>query len=181
MTLYRQLALIVALMSVLMFFGTLAINVYSTRAFLVEQLEAQAQDTATLLGLSLTPHMAGRDFATMNAMIDTIFDRGYYSAIRVVSIDGDVLIEREAGMAPEGVPDWLQRLVPLDPPAAGAHVMDGWNLAAVVYVKSRPGYAYRQLWRVASRMLYPFVLMAFGIGLVGVLGIHALLRPLCAG
>jgi len=180
MTLYRQLVLIVALMSVLMFFSTLAVNVYSTRTFLVEQLEAHAQDTATSLGLSLTPHMAERDFATMNAMIDAIFDRGYYSEIRLVSIDGDVLIEREASMALEGVPDWLQRLVPLDPPAAGAHVMDGWNLAAVVYVKSHPGYAYRQLWRVASGMLYLFVLMAFGIGLVGVLGIHALLRPLRA-
>ncbi len=180
MTLYRQLVLIVALVSLLMCVGTLAVNVYSSRALLVEQLEAHARDTAGSLGLSLAAPLAARDFATMNAMIDALFDRGYYSEIRLVSIDGDLLIEREADKAVAGVPGWLPRLLPLDPPAAGGHVMDGWNLAAVVYVRSHPGHAYRQLWGMVSGTLYLFALMAAGIGLLGVLGIHALLRPLRA-
>ena len=63
MTLYRQIVLVVVALSVLMFAGTAIINVHDTRNYLEEQLESHAQDTATSLGLSLSPQMANNDDA----------------------------------------------------------------------------------------------------------------------
>ena len=85
MTLYRQILISIVILFVLMFVGTVVINIRSASQFLEEQLESHAQDTATSLGLSLSPHMLGKDLPTMRSMVDAIFDRGYYREIKIVS------------------------------------------------------------------------------------------------
>ena len=57
MTLFRQIFLILVVLFVVMFLGTMLLNFHGTRVFLTEQLESHAQDTATSLGLSLSPYM----------------------------------------------------------------------------------------------------------------------------
>ncbi len=180
MTLNRQLLLIIALMCVLMFVGTVWLNLYSTRVFLAEQLQSHAQDTATSFALSVSPHIAEEDLSTVRAMVDAIFDRGYYSRINLVGIDDQTLLERSITIELEGVPEWFVRFLQLKPPRAVAEVQTGWNVAAVVGVESHPGYAYRQLWRTFTQMFYWLVAVAVGIGILGALGIHALLRPMRA-
>lgn len=180
MTLYKQLVLIIVLMCVLIFLGTLGVNIHSTRLFLNEQLESHAQDTATSLSLSLSPHMVENDISTMTAMIDAIFDRGYYSEIRLLDMDGEPLIERTSTRELDGIPRFVVDWIELDTPQAEASVMSGWNLGGVIQVHSHPGFAYRQLWRITIRMLTWFVFVALSIGALGALGIHALLKPLRA-
>lgn len=180
MTLNRQLLLTIALMCLVMFVGTIGLNLYSTKMFMEEQLQSHAQDTATSLGLSVSPYMAEEDLSTVNAMIDAIFDRGYYSRINLVGIDEKTLFERSAIIDLEGVPDWFVGLLNLEPPQANAEVLTGWNIAGVVGVESHPGYAYRQLWRTFTQVLYWLVVVAVGVGILGAFGIHALLRPMRA-
>ena len=74
MTLNRQMLLIILTLFSCMLVGTFTISLNNTRQYLMRQLESHAQDAATSLGLSLSPHMS--DPATMNAMVDAIFDRG---------------------------------------------------------------------------------------------------------
>lgn len=178
MTLYRQLILNVALMCVLMFVATIAINLYNTRLFLMNQLESHAQDTATSLALSLTPHMQEQDLVMATSMVDAIFDRGYYSHIKLVANDGAVLLEREARPDLADVPDWFIHLVDLRTPQADAQVMAGWNLIGDLFVQSHPGFAYRQLWQTFSQLLFWFTAAAGIVGLLGAAFIHTLLRPL---
>ena len=87
MTLYRQLLLLIFGLFLLMAVGVLAVNLESTRSFLYSQLDSHAQDTATSLGLSMSPHMAEGDLVIMQSMVDAVFDRGYYREIAVEDIE----------------------------------------------------------------------------------------------
>ena len=180
MTLNRQLLLAIALMCILMFVGTIVLNLYSTRMFLQEQLQSHAQDTATSLGLSISPHISEEALPTAKAMIDAIFDRGYYSRISLFGLDEKPLFERSSIVDLEGVPDWFVSFLNLEPPRANAEVLNGWNIAGAVAVESHTGYAYRQLWRTFTRVLYWLVIVSVAVGILGALGIHALLRPMRA-
>ncbi len=144
MTLLRQLVLILALMFVLVFAGTFTINVDNTRRYLVTQLESHAQDTATSLALSLTPHVG--DVLRMKSMVDAVFDRGEYRRIIVENLEGEALISREVPVKVFGVPSWFVRQLPLETPEASAKLMSGWRQAGQLRVVSHPGLAYDQLW-----------------------------------
>jgi diguanylate cyclase (GGDEF)-like protein len=180
MTLKRQLILTVLFMFFLMFVGTLAINVNNVRHYLLDQLASHAQDAATSLALSMSPHMKDNDLATMNSMVDAIFDHGYYREIVVQTMDGKPLITRDLPVQVARVPKWFIDLLPLDTPRGSSIVMSGWKQAAVVYVQSHPGYAYAQLWRNTTEVLGALLLVAAFTLLSGSLILHIILRSLRA-
>jgi len=178
MTLYRQIALSIILLLILGFLGTMIVSTSNLRSFLVTQLESHAQDTATSLGLSLSPQMQAQDLPIMTSMVDAIFDRGDYSNISVVAINGEVLIERNKPVSPEQVPDWFINTIPLHPPRTEALVMSGWRQAATVAVTSHSGRAYNELWSNTVDTLKLFLASAAITLLLGLLAVRVLLRPL---
>ena len=178
MTLYRQIALSIILLLLLGFLGTMIVSTSNLRSFLVTQLESHAQDTATSLGLSLSPQMQAQDLPIMTSMVDAIFDRGDYSNISVVAINGEVLIERSKPVSPEQVPDWFINTIPLQTPRTEALVMSGWKQAATVAVTSHSGRAYNELWSNTVDTLKLFLASAAITLLLGLLAVRVLLRPL---
>ena len=180
MTLRMQLTLTVALLFLLTFAGMSVISVDNARRYLAEQLASHAQDTATSLGLSLSPPMKRNDLPTMTSMVDAIFDRGYYREITVRSIHGETLIRRNIAVKVEGVPAWFVDLISIETPREEALVMSGWRQAAVVEVRSHPGYAYRQLWRNSMDELVWFAALASITMILGSIAMHFMLRSLRA-
>ncbi|MBB5348206.1 EAL domain-containing protein [Desulfoprunum benzoelyticum] len=178
MTLYRQLLLFTLVLFFVLFVGVWLDKLQSTRSFLVDQLESHAQDTATSLGLSLSPHMADNDLATAETMMNALFDRGYYRIISLRDVADKVLAERTVAVAIDGVPAWFIDLVPLQTPGASSLVMAGWNQAGSLYIESHPGYAYRTLWQTAVRTTVMFLLAGVAVLVLGGLGMRLLLRPL---
>lgn len=180
MTLSRQLTIIIIALFAFVFVGTFTISVNNTRNYLITQLESHAQDTATSLGLSLSPHMQENDLVTMNSMIDAIFDRGYYKEIVVQSTEGEKLIERVNPMTIQGIPNWFISLVPLNTPRGEALIMSGWAQAGTVWVTSHPGYAYDELWHTAVGTARWFSLCALASLAVTLLLLRIVLKPLKA-
>jgi len=178
MTLYRQLVLVIILMFIAGFIGTVTISTGNLQQFLAGQLKSHAQDTATSLGLSLSQPMQNDDLPIMNSMVDAIFDRGYYRAIAVKSMTGETLVERSRVMDTRTVPGWFSRLISLEAPRGDALVMSGWKQAATVTVTSHPGHAYRELWKNLVDTFWLFFLSAITMLLLGLVGVHLLLRPL---
>lgn len=178
MTLYRQLLIVLTGLFLLIFVGTLGFGVQGTRDFLADQLASHAQDTATSLGLSLSPALEADDMATATAMVDAIFDRGYYREIVLESVEGKPLLERRLGVRIEGVPDALVRWVPLETPTAEALVMAGWRQAGVIRITSHPGYAYRLLWDSLLELGLWFAVIGLLAALLAGLAVRLLLRPL---
>ncbi len=178
MTLRMQLVLTITALFLVLFAGVAVISVNNTRHYLDEQLSSLAQDTATSLGLSLSPHMKKNDLPMMRSMVSAIFDRGYYREIDMISIHGEPMIRMENPVKVHGVPSWFVDLVPLETPEGEALVMSGWRQAATIHVWSHPGYAYQQLWKTSVDEFRLFLLLASVTLLAGFIALHFILRSL---
>lgn len=154
------------------------VSINNMRTYLTQQLESHAQDTASSLGLSLTPHVKSNDVALMNSMVDAIFDRGYYQEIKLVAINGKPLIERESKIHIENVPAWFIQAIPLNTPQAVSTISSGWKQAARIHVRSHPGYAYLELWRNTVET-FNWFLLSFTLAIISfILVLRYILLPL---
>lgn len=178
MTLYRQLLIFTLVLFILLFAGVWIEKLSSTRTFLMDQLESHAQDTATSLGLSLSPIMAEEDRPTLETMMNAIFDRGYYRTIRLEDMAGQIISERSTAVKFAGVPAWFVGNVRLDTPVAESLVMSGWTQAGRLFVISHPGYAYRTLWQTVVKISSYFLGAVLTVLLGGGFALRLLLKPL---
>lgn len=178
MKLSRLLVLIISLLWLLIFIGTLAISIHHTRDYLVNQMQSHAQDTATSLGLSLTTSIEQGDLATMKAMVDAIFDRGYYREIVIREMSGEVFVERAEELWVKGVPAWFTAMFTLAPPQGKALILHGWKQVGTVEVVSHPGYAYKELWRISVQAFVLLAAAGLAAFLLVVLVMRSALAPL---
>jgi len=176
MTLSRQFNLLILAIVSIIFIGTILITVDKTRSHFLIQLENNAQDTATSLGLSLTGKM--KDKVLMLSMIDAIFDRGYFESIKVVDSQGNKIIERHLQQASYSVPDWFVSIVELPLVERRANIMSGWVQSGEIIVESFPDVAYRNLWLVTQYLFYWYLGLTALALLVGFITIRFLFRPL---
>lgn len=171
MSLFKQLLIAIFLFMLIIFSGSFIVNLESSREQYNNQLLSHAQDAATALGLSLTPHVD--DPAMIELMVSSIFDSGYYDAIRIIDqTSGKVILERTASMSIPEVPRWFVGLVNVSPQAAEATIMRGWQQAARVEVVSNPVFAIKRLWESTLANL----LWMLACGAVCILAGAALLR-----
>ncbi|MDA7087731.1 EAL domain-containing protein [Pseudomonas sp. SA3-5] len=177
MSLLKQLFLAICLFLVVAFTGSFIAGVENSREQLISQLSSHAQDAATALGLSLTPHVD--DPAMIELMVSSIFDSGYFTSIRVLSIpDERVMVERHSNIASGQVPRWFVRLVDLQPQAGEALIMRGWEQAARVEVLSHPQFAIAKLWDSAIGSLLWLLLCGLISAILGGWLLRSQLRPL---
>ncbi len=178
MTLFKQLFFSIVLMFLLGFIATVTISTKNLSEFLAEQLTSNAQNTATSLGLSLSPHMPSNDLPVMQAMVSAVFDRGFYRSIVVTRLDGTVMIKRERMVEADNVPAWFIQLIPLKLPVSDALIMSGWNQAGTIEVTSNRGHAYYELWTNTVDTIRLFLLSAIAALLVGFFAIRIIFKPL---
>jgi len=178
MSLKKKMMIFIASMLLILLAGTFALNLANTKDFLQDQLSSHAQDTATSLGLSLSSNADPEDIATMETMINAVFDRGYYANITLVDIDEKPLYQRETPNNMEGVPAWFIELIDLQAPTADALVQAGWMPLGTLSVTSHAGYAYIKLWQELVQLSTWFAIAAiFAIALVA-LALRIMLKPL---
>ena len=178
MSLLKQLFLAICLFLVVAFTGSFIAGVESSREQLLSQLRSHAQDAATALGLSMTPHVD--DPVMIELMVSSIFDSGYFTSIRVVRIpDNQVIIERRADAAStNSVPIWFTELVDLQPQGGDALIMRGWEQAARIEVLSQPQFALAKLWDSALGSLAWLLLCGLVSAVLGGWLLRTQLRPL---
>ena len=164
MSLSRQFGLGFLSVLILVFLGTVWINVNSTRSYISDQLSSHAQDTATSLGLSISPYVSMEGgLPVIDTMVNAIFDRGYYESIELQDLDGKTLLKKVNPPRPELVPEWFMQLFPITPPITKTEINSGWVMAGELTVKSHPGLGYAQLWSNAKRT-FVLTLVLFVIG-----------------
>lgn len=178
MTLYRQLLIFMICLFVFMLTGLSIEKLENTRNFLEVQLATHAQDTATFLGLSLTHVVTEGDISAADAMLNAVFDRGYYKSIDLTDMNGGSIIEKTLKVQVTGVPQWFVDVIPLETPSAEATIMSGWTQTGKVLVSSHPGYAYATLWGAAVRLVVFFFAVGVGVSLLGAVILRIIFKPL---
>ncbi|MBB1521084.1 cyclic di-GMP receptor LapD [Aquipseudomonas guryensis] len=177
MSLLKQLFLAICLFLVVAFTGSFIAGVESSREQLLSQLRSHAQDAATALGLSMTPHID--DPAMIELMVSSIFDSGYFATIRVVRIPSEeVIVERRTTTTSDNVPTWFVDMVDLEPQGGDALIMRGWEQAARVEVLSHPQFALAKLWDSAIGSLLWLLLCGVVSAILGGWLLRTQLRPL---
>ncbi|MDE1461242.1 bifunctional diguanylate cyclase/phosphodiesterase [Spartinivicinus poritis] len=177
MTVLRLLLIFLTLIIVVLFSASFLLNVYDARAYLQEQLESHAQDTATSLGVSIAA-VQSDDTAIIDSMIDAIFDRGYYQQIIFSDNNDKVLVNSEQPVRLEGIPNWFVNWINLNAPTATTEVNQGWVVLGKLSVTSHPGIAYRNLWHKTKSNLVLFGLVAAASWLALTLLLKLVLKPL---
>jgi EAL domain-containing protein (putative c-di-GMP-specific phosphodiesterase class I)/GGDEF domain-containing protein len=178
MTLIKKMALGVLVMLFVVFIGTYLITMNNARNFFIEQIESNAQDTATSLGLSLTQSLSSHDIPTMNSMVQAVFDRGYFSSIQVKNIKGKTLVSKKLPPQQTNIPQWFVNLIQWPATDKTSLIMDGWMQAGEISVTSDPSYVYASLWRNAVEMVKAYLLFGVVSLLLVYCFIQYLLRPL---
>ncbi len=179
-SLKNTLVISVGSLLVMLTVGNFVLNVVSAKRYLQGQLETQAQDAATALGLSLSTLLEKGDEVTASSMIDAFFDRGYYDHVTLWNANGEAWIVRQAEKTQQTVPGWYRRLIKLDAPLASADVVKGWNRLGSVSVKVNPGASYERMWQAMVAELVWFM-SVFVLAILALLAIvSSALRPIAS-
>jgi hypothetical protein len=108
MTLVKQTILIVVVALTMIFACTFFIAIYHTKGYFEEQLQHNASDTSTSLGLSISSKIQQSDNnALILSIISAAFDRGYFNKIAVVSNSGKEVVSRYLDESEVKVPQWF--------------------------------------------------------------------------
>lgn len=152
-----------------MFIVTLWSNTANTHNLLSNQLRSHAQDTATSMSMSLTPHIANQEeLVIAKTMTDMIFDSGFYASITLSDAQGNIMISRATPSDVENIPAWFITFFNIDAPSAAAKIYDGLTTKATLLVKSNASAAYKQMWTNAVRS-FQIAFVVFGAAFVMIL------------
>ncbi|WP_430009423.1 bifunctional diguanylate cyclase/phosphodiesterase [Methylophaga lonarensis] len=164
MSLSKQLLVLISLIFFIVFSVNFLLSVNNIRSYLEGESQIHVQDTATSLGLSMSPHMADENDPILRTMMSAIFDMGYYREMRLLNVDGDELVRLTNTERLQGVPDWLIQWLPMETATAETELSSGWNIAGTLYVTSNPGYGYLKLYQqIKSTLTYSLVIFALTV------------------
>lgn len=180
MTLQTRFVIMIIALFVLMYSGAAMISAYTNHEYMQQQLRSNADDTASSLGLILSQQGNMKNRAKITAMIDAVFDRGYFQSIQLKDMSGKLLVDRQAQVKVYSVPDWFVRWMSFESPKAESLIMDGWRRVGSLTVQSHPGYAYEKLWSTLMAFLMYCLLITLIVLVIGLISIHAILRPVRA-
>ncbi len=178
MTLFKQIALLVTFVYLLLA-SILIINDFKrTGTFLQGQLQTTAQDMATTLGIAISNSSSDVDAASLEVLFNAVFDSGYYSNIQLLSVSGEVIHQKQQQVQVSGVPDWFLDMIPLKPAVGATQVMKGWTQLGRLELSLHPGFAYSGLYSaLVSTLKWFSLLFISSIALLWLL-LHYLLSPL---
>ncbi len=178
MSLSKQLVVLLSVLFLLIFSINFALSVKNTKTYLEGEASIHAQDTATSLGLSLSPYMENERDPVIASMIQAIFDRGYYREISLVNVDKVPLLTLKDDHAIRGVPDWFIEFLPMRLAKAESEISTGWQITGTVSVTVNPGYAYRKLYQqVKTAFYYSASIFVVSLALL-LLSVRVVLRSL---
>lgn len=160
MSLSKQLLILISALFLMIFSLNFLLSVNNIKSYLEGESQIHAQDTATSLGLSLSPYMVDETDPIIETTMNAIFDMGYYQEIKLLNVENQPLITLSNKKEFEGVPDWFVEMISMKTAMAESEISSGWSITGVIYVTINPGYAYFKLYEQAKSSFY-FSLAAF--------------------
>ncbi|MFU8789079.1 MAG: LapD/MoxY N-terminal periplasmic domain-containing protein [Methylobacter sp.] len=180
MSLSKQLLILVSAIFLIIFSVNFLLSVNKIRDYLESESQVHAQDTATSLGLSLSPYIGNENDPVLETMINAIFDMGYYGEIKLVNVDNKPLVTVKNDKIFTEVPQWFVELLPIQTATAESEISSGWSIGGTVYVTINPGFAYLKLYQLALSSFYYALITFTGAVLLLFLILRFMLLPLKA-
>lgn len=167
MTLFKQMAVMLSLFLGVILVCVMVLNFKTATSFVQDQLYTNAKNTAHSLGLSLSKIVDPEDVASMETMINAIYDSGYYERIALIGVEGNPIYVKETDVLVSDVPQWFIHMVTIQNAYATSDIMMGWSRFGTLEVSGHTGNAYRQLYQTLIDLIQTFVVI--GILVLGLL------------
>jgi len=176
MTLFKQIALILSLLLLIILTTVLNLNFKAANDSVQDRLYEDAKNTASSLSLSLCS--ANGDLSMMSTMINANFDSGTYNYISLLDVDDELLYERKAENQEIDLPQWFLNITNIKAPVASANVSAGWSQVGILNVQGDVTYAYKALYSILENLLISFsIITLIGLSALNLL-LVAILKPL---
>ena len=178
MTLFNQInsllfALFLLVMSSLVFF-----QFTETKAFMIHQMDSDLNNTVTSLSLMIKPHLETGDEATVDTLVNVIFEGGFYKQVSLTWMADNKQQSWTNGISIQKVPQWFIDLELFEAQSKEVIITSGWLQLATLKVTSNPAIGYRELWRIMNDTLMVLsILFLISVGLLR-LRLKRILRPL---
>jgi len=167
MSLFKQLLILISGLFLLIFCINFILSINNIKDYLEGEAKIHAQDTATSLGMSLSPYMNNSSDPVIKTMMNAIFDRGYYQEIKLLDTENRSLVVLKNKHEIKGVPDWFVQYISMQSTTAKSEISTGWNMRGTIYVTINPGTAYLKLYQqVKTGFYYSLLGLMFAIGLL---------------
>ncbi|MFT7053248.1 MAG: EAL domain-containing protein (putative c-di-GMP-specific phosphodiesterase class I) [Psychromonas sp.] len=178
MTLFNQinsllLGLFLLVMSSLFYF-----QFTETSAFMGKQMESDLNNTSTSLGLMLKPHLETGDVATVETLINVIFEGGFYQNISLTWLADQKQQVWNNPVTIDGVPQWFVNLGLFEGQIKETVITSGWLQLATLKIESNPAIGYRELWRIMTNMVVALVAIFIIAIVLFRLRLKVILKPL---
>ena len=180
LSLKTQVYGLIIVISLISFCVRVVTDVDTTRQYLQTQMGSHAQDTATSLGLSISPYLEEDSIMIAQTMATAIFDSGYYKQIKFTNAQNEVVFELVNPKRVESVPNWFIGAVELNAPSRHSELNNGWVMAGTLEVTSHVGQSYLTLWEHTKRSFYGSFLLLIASLAVAFLILRAVFKPLKA-
>ena len=176
MTLFKQVALTVSLIIIIMLGSVMYINYESAKKDIITSLYETTVNNISTLTNNLAE--AGGENALLITTIDSEFDSGYYNLIEYASSDGIFSYKQVDNDPVEGVPSWFIDFANVKLDIVNADVSVGWNIIGQVNVAGDTAIVYKALYKMFIKLLYMFIIFAaIGLTTLSIL-LHFVLKPL---
>ncbi len=165
MSLFKQLLLLISVLFLVVFSFNFLLSINKIKSYLESEAQVHAQDTATSLGLSISPYMVEETDPVIETMMNAIYDMGYYQEIKLVNLDNKPLVTLTHAREIEGVPAWFVENLAMKTARAKSEISSGWSQSGVIHVSINPSLAYLTLYEQAKSGFY-YSLGAFIVSIV---------------
>ncbi len=176
MTLFKQMALAVSLIIIVMLGAVMVINYQSAKKDMIESLYETTVNNISTLTNKLAD--ASEDSALLVSTIDAEFDSGYYKMIEFKSNDGESDYLQIDNDPVEDVPLWFINFTDIKLESVSADVSSGWSMIGVVSVAGDTGIVYKALYKMFINLLYIFVVSVVSSLIVLGILLRFVLKPL---
>ena len=176
MTLFKQMAIAISIIIIIMLAAVMAINYQSAKKDMIQSLYETTVNNISTLTSQLAD--ASSDSAFLVTTIDSEFDSGYYKMIDFKSNDGKSDYMQIDNSPVADVPLWFVNFTGIKLEPVSADVSSGWDMIGTVSVLSDTGVVYRALYKMFIKLSYLFVIFVF-LSLVALyVMLYFILKPL---
>ena len=149
-----------------------------TKAFMVNQMESDLNNTVTSLSLRLKPHLEIGDEATVNTLVNVIFEGGFYKKVHLTWFADQKQKVWENDVRVKKVPQWFIDLNLFEEQSKEVTITSGWLQLATLKVESNPAIGYQELWRIMNDTLIILSVIFILSVIVLALRLKKILKPL---
>lgn len=179
MTLYRQVLVLLMVMTIVSLSAVMMLNIKSSSESLRVQQQVSIESALTALGMRLAPVLQPYDRALAESTMLAAFDGAFFRSIDVEIYENGEHLRKVNQAQPAGVPAWFTNFFVIQPVLAEAPITTGWNEVATVRIEGHPGFVQAQLWQLSVHLLTFYGSLFVVMSLLAVLVLRVVIkRPL---